>query len=61
MASSHISNYIDINGVYAFAYCLPRLLIMDGSISPPNAENPGNRIGQIFLDTWDDDWKRGDF
>ena len=26
-----------------------------------HGSKPDNRVGQMFLDTWDDDWKRGDF
>jgi hypothetical protein len=25
------------------------------------ASKPGGRVGKMFLDTWDDDWKRDDF
>lgn len=26
-----------------------------------HGSKPDSRVGQMFLDTWDDDWKRGDF
>jgi hypothetical protein len=26
-----------------------------------HGSKPGQRVGQMFIDTWEDDWKRGDF